>query len=82
MNSFECKINSMKLSKIQGTCDDPRLDLSQLNDETDRRRVPLQDEDHPENDPHMVPGFPRLCSGTFPQRFRSVSVSAGSREFV
>ena len=44
-------------------CEELRLGLSPLNDGTDRRRVPLQDEDHPGNDPHLVPGFPRLCSG-------------------
>ena len=62
-------------------CEEPHLGLNQLNDGTDRRRVPLQDEDHPGNDPHLVPGFPHLCSGMFPERFRSASVSVGSREF-
>ena len=57
-------------------CKEPRLGLSQLNDGIDRRRVPLQDEDHLGNDPHSVPGFPRLCSGMF----RSALVSVGSRE--
>ena len=58
----------------------PRLGLSQLKDGSDRLRVALQDEDHPANDPHLVPAFPRLCSGMFPKRFRSVSVSVGSTE--
>ena len=61
-------------------CEEPRLDLSQLNDETDRRRVPLQHEDPLGIDPPLVPGFPRLCYGMFPDRFRSASVSVGSRE--
>ena len=42
--------------------------------------VPLQDEDHPENDPHLVPGFPGLCSGMFPERFRRMSAFVGSKE--
>ena len=41
-------------------CEEPCLRLSQLNDGIDRWRVPLQDEDHPGNDPHLVPGFPRM----------------------
>ena len=56
------------------------MGLNHLNDGTHGRRVPLQDEDHPENDPHVVPGFPRLCSRMFPERFRSVSVPVGSTE--
>ena len=47
-------------------CEEPRLCLSQSNDGIDRRRVPLQDEDDPGNDPPLVPAFPRLCSGMFP----------------
>ena len=54
--------------------------MSQLNDRIDRRRVPLQDEDHLGNEPHLVPGFPRLCSGMFPERFGSASVSVDSEE--
>ena len=61
-------------------CDEPRLGLNQLNDGTDRRRIPLQDENHSGNEPHLVPGFPSLCSGMFPQRFRIVSVLVGSKE--
>ena len=61
-------------------CEEPRLGLSHLNDGTDRRRVPLRNEDHPGNDPHLAPGFPILCSGMFPERFRSASVSMVSRE--
>ena len=60
-------------------CEETRLCLSQLNDGIDRQRVPLQDEDHHGNDPHLVPGFPRLCSGMFPERFRSASVSIFKR---
>ena len=44
----------------------------------DRRRVPLQDEDHPGNDPHSIPSFPRLCSKMFPEWFWTASVSVGS----
>ena len=61
-------------------CEEPRLGLNQLNDGTDTRRVPLQEEDNPGNDPDLGPGFPRLCFGMFPERFRSVSVSVGSKE--
>ena len=64
----------------QGRCEELLLCVSQLNDKVDRRRVPIQDEDHPGNNPHLVPGFPRLCSGMFPERFRSASVSVGSEE--
>ena len=56
------------------------MGVSQLNDGIDRRRIPLQDEDHPGNDPQFVPVFPNLCSRMFPERFRSASVSVGSRE--
>ena len=55
------------------------LGLSQLNDVTERRRVPLQDEDHPGNDPHLVPRLLRLCSGMILERFRSVSASVDSK---
>ena len=30
--------------------------------------------------PHSFLGFPRLCSGMFPERFRNASLSVGSRE--
>ena len=62
----------------QQACEEPRLGLNQLNDGTDRWRVPLHDEDHPGNDPHLVPVFPRLCSGMTPERFRGASVTVGS----
>ena len=64
----------------KGRCEEPLLCVSQLNDKIDRRRVPLQDEDHPGNDPHLVPGFLRLCSRKFPEEFRSASISVGSEE--
>ena len=44
------------------------------------RRCLLQDEDHSGSRPHSFPGFPRLCSGMFPERFRNASVSVGSKE--
>ena len=75
-NALATIVNSFWL----GRCEEPRLCLSQLNDGIDRRRIPLQDQDHPGNDPHLVPSFPRLCSGMFPERFRSASISVGSRE--
>ena len=53
-------------------CEEHRLGLNLLNDGTDRRRVAPQDEDHPGNDPQLVPGFPCLCWGLFPERFRCV----------
>ena len=65
---------------VEANSEEPRLGVSQLNDGINRRRVPLQDEDHLGNDLHLVPGFPRLCSGMFPERFRSASVTVGSRE--
>ena len=61
-------------------CEEPRLGLNQLNDATDGRRAPLQDEDLPGSNPQSVPGFPRSCPGMFPEMFRSASVSVGSKE--
>ena len=53
-------------------CEEPRLGLNHLNDGTDRRRVSLQDEDHPGNDPHLVPAFAEFVfpnvPGTVPER--------------
>ena len=67
-------------SSLWINCEELRLVLNHINNGTDSRRVPLQDEDHPGNDPHVVPDFPPLCSGIIPERSRSASVSAGSRE--
>ena len=67
-------------SEKRENCQECRLGLNQMKDGTDKRSVPLQDEDHRGNDPHLVSGFPRLCSGMFPEWLRSVSVSVGSRE--
>ena len=61
-------------------CKRPHLCLIQLTEGTNRRRIPLQHEDHSGNDPHLVRGFPRLYSGMFPDRFWIVSVLVGSRE--
>ena len=61
-------------------CEEPCVGLNLLSDGTVTRRVPFQDEDHPGNDPQLVPGFPRLCSGRFPELLRSASESVGSRE--
>ena len=61
-------------------CKELRPGLNWLSDGTDRWRIPLQDEDNSGKNPHSVPGFPRLCSGMFPKRFRTVSVPTGSRE--
>ena len=61
-------------------CEEPRLGPNLLIDGSDRRRIPLHDEDHPGNNPHLVLGFPRLCSGMFTEGFRSASVSVGSKE--
>ena len=69
-----------RTEKLKHICQGPRLCLSQLNDRVDRRRVPLQDEDHSGSRPHSFPGFPRLCFGMFPERFRNASLSVGSRE--
>ena len=46
------------------------MGLSQLDCRHDRQRTPLQDEDHSGNDPRLVPGFLRQCSGMFPEWFR------------
>ena len=75
-----CEGDRESLRELLSPCEEPRLGLNQLNVGTDRRRVQLQDEDRSGNDSHLVPAFPRLCSGMFPERFRSVSVSVGSRE--
>ena len=55
-------------------CGEPRLSLSRLIDETDRRRNPLQDKDHPGTDPRLFPAFKRLHSGIIPEQFRTVTV--------
>ena len=71
----------MGVQKIfSNSYEEPPLSLNQLSDGTDRRSVPLQDEDHPGNDPHLVPGFPHLCSRMFPELFRSASKPVGSSE--
>ena len=67
-------------AKGQPRCEEPLLGLNQSNDGIDRGSVPLKDEDHSGNDPHLIPGLLRLRSGTFPERFRSVSVPVGSRQ--
>ena len=61
-------------------CKRSRPGLSQLDCEHDRQRIPLQDGDRSGNDPRLVPGFLRRRSGMFPERFRRMSVSMGSRE--
>ena len=78
LSSQRCSERNEEVTLLS-LCEEHRLGLSQLNDGIDRRRVPPQNEDHPGNDPQLVPGFPRLCSGMFPERFRSASVSVGSR---
>ena len=67
-NLFDCK------------CERSRLDLSQLGSRYDRQRTPLQDGDDSGNDPRLVLGFLRQCSGMFPKQFRWISVPVGSRE--
>ena len=61
-------------------CERFRPGLSQLDCWRNRQGTPLQDRDHSGNDPRLVPGFLRRRSGMFPERFRSASVSVGSRE--
>ena len=68
------------LLDLLSPCEEPRICHSHMNDGIDRRSVPLQDEDHLGNDPHLVPGFQRLCSGVFPERFPSASLSVASEE--
>ena len=80
-NSRECVFEFLPpCEDLLSPCEEPRLCLRQLNDGIDRRRVPLQDEDHPGIDLHLVPRFPRLCFGMSPERFRSASASVGSEE--
>ena len=67
-------------SRYHAMCEEYRLGLNRMSDGTDRRRIPLQDEDHSGHDPHLLPGFLCLCSGMFPKRFPTVSVPACSRE--
>ena len=45
-----------------------------------RKRHLLQDSDHSGNDPRLVHGFLRLCSGVFPERFRIVPGFTDSQE--
>ena len=80
VNILKVAFNGLVSMIKHDDCEEPRLGLNQLNDGTDKRRVPLQDEDHPGNHHHLVPGFPTLCFGKFPERFRSASVSVVSRE--
>ena len=60
--------------------EEPRLSLNQFSDGNDRLRITLLVEDHSGNDPHLVPGFLRLCSGKFPEQFRSVPAPVRLRE--
>ena len=57
--------NKESLLELLTPCEEPRLCLKQMINGTDRRKIPLQDEDHLGNDSLMVPGFPHLCSGSF-----------------
>ena len=50
----------------------PLLYLSQLSWWTDRKRNPLEDEDHSENDPQLVSGYKRKFPGTVPEKVRRV----------
>ena len=55
-----------------------------LRETLGERRVVTEDsisaEDHSGNDPQLIPSFLCPCSEMFPERFRSVSVSVGSKE--
>ena len=62
-----CEDDSESLLELLSACEEPRLGLNQLKDGTVRRRDPLQDEDHPGNDPHFVPGFPRCVFRNVPE---------------
>ena len=57
-----------------------RLGLNGVSDGTDRRSILPQDEDFSVNDRHWVPGFLRLCSKVFPERFQIISVFVGASE--
>ena len=68
------------INKIQSICEKLHLGLNELNDGTDRQKVPLQNEDHPGNEPSLFSCFPLFCSGMFLERFRGASISVGSRD--
>ena len=56
------------------------LGLSHLGCWHDRQRTPLQDWDPSGNDPRLVSGSLHQRSGKLSERFRTISVSVGSRE--
>ena len=65
---------------FRGRCEEPFLGLNRSAEETDRRRILLEDEHQSGYDRPLVPSFPRLCSGMFPERLRTVSVLVVPRE--
>ena len=73
--------NKEFLLELLSPCEKPRLGLNQFNCRMDRLRIPLQDGNNSGNDHQLFPGFLRVCSGIFPERFLSMSVPVGSREF-
>ena len=78
-NSFGLKI--LKVS-CRTSCEQPRLGLNQLSDGIGRLKIPLRDEDQYVDEPLLVFAFLCVCSGIFPERFRSVSIPVGSREIL
>ena len=73
--------NVFKVKAISGVnyhCHDNLLGQSFV--QSGRGRCLLQDEGHSGSRPHSFPGFPRLCSGMFPERFWNAFVSVGLRE--
>ena len=69
----------LTISKFR-KCGRPYLGLSQLNCGISRLWTPRQDGYWSGNDLQLVPGFPRRCSGMYPERFHRVSVSVVLRK--
>ena len=65
-----------------GMCEKYLPGLTHLNYWWDRQRTQLEDGDHSGNDTHLVPDFLHQYSGMFPERFRKVTLSVGSKKFV
>ena len=69
---------AIQRSKCEGSCKDQLPGQSFVQSGCGRGL--LQDKGHSWSRPHSFPGYPHLCFGMFPERFRSASVSVGSEE--
>ena len=65
---------------LLSSCEKFLLGLRQLECWNDKQRIPIQDGDQFGNDPQLVPGFVSQCSEMFPECFRRLSVSVGTKE--